>query len=253
MGRGRKIGIAFGIMALVVGGALVAVDRFAVGVAEDRISQQAKTELATRNITTAADPKVKIVGFPFLTQVLAGNYQKITIGFLAPKAEGIQFERIDMVVASVAADTASILRGSGTVTAAKVTGTAVLGWDAVRQALEVSGLPGIDASGVEVTVQNNVLHLRFPLAVAGQQGAVTAEGTLQVDAGVITVKLTEVKAEGAAATPLVQRAIDQNRSRMSGTLKIPDMPYELVIRKVSSAAAGLTIVADAANVVLAGR
>lgn len=252
MGRRGKIGISLLVILLLLGGGLIVADRIAVEAAENRIADQAKKELVNRNIEMPGNPSVNIVGFPFLTQVFAGEYHRIDIGVPKPTANGVQFDDITVSAHTVRADTQSVLNGTGKVTASRVTGTAALGWDAVRQALEIVGLPGIDPSAVQLSVNNNVVDLRFPLAAAGQQITLVASGTLAVDKGSIRLKLTDLRADGVTPSSIVQRTIDQYRSRMVINLNVPAMPYRLVITKVTTGEAGLTIDAAADDVVLAG-
>ena len=252
MKRQHKIGIALGLLLFVMLGGLLGVDRFAEGAAENRIADQAREELASRHITVASDPKVSIGGFPFLTQVVSGEYERIGIRFDSPNANGVQFNRIDLSVDTLTADAVSIVRGHGSITASQVTGTATMGWDAVREVLEIAGVPGVDPSSAEIVVRDNVLRLRFPLSSAGGTGAVMADGAIRVQDGKVIIRLTNTRVEGAVPA-VVQRVVEQNQDGMSAKLSIPPMPYELTIRKVVSGARGLTVVTSAKNVLLAGR
>ena len=251
MRRGGKVGIALLVIGGVLAGGLVIADRIAVGAAEDRIADQAGQELSARKITTASGPTVDIAGFPFLTQVLAGSYDKITVKIPAPLANGVQFENIDLVMSTVKADAAAIIKGTGQVTATRVTGRATLGWDAVRTALQVAGLPGVEPSAVSVSVVNNAVTVKVPVAVAGQQAVLVASGALQVEQGKIRLKLTDIRAEGTV-TAVTQRAINEAKGKLAINLNVPAMPYRLVINEVTTSAAGVLIVASADNVVLAG-
>ena len=251
MGRGGKIGVTLLVLGVLLGGGLVVADRIAVGVAEDRIGEQAKKELVARNISTTQNPKVHISGFPFLTQVLHGRYEKITIRVVAPESNGVKFDDINLTAQTVLADTNSVLKGTGHVTAAQVSGSSALGWDAVRQILEVSGLPGVDLSTIKISVTNNVVNLQLPVEAYGQKVSVLASGTLQIDGGAIKLRLTDVRVDGAANAS-AQRLIDQYKNRLVVDLNVPAMPYKLVINKVATSAAGISIVASADNVLLAG-
>lgn len=252
MGRGGKIGITLLVILLVLGSALVIADRIAVGMAEDRIAAQAKKELVSRSITTSGDPRVKISGFPFLTQVAAGRYDRISIDVDRPEANGVRLDTLKLVATTVRADTRQMINRSGTATADRVTGTATMGWDAVRQALEIVNLPGIDPAAIEVSVVNDQVRLRLPVAIAGLQAAAQATGTLQVDRGEIRLRMTSFSVENTTLPPALQRTVDQIRDQLSVTLKVPDMPYHLVVEKVQSSKAGVFVVASAHDVKLAG-
>ncbi|MBT8228430.1 MAG: DUF2993 domain-containing protein [Dactylosporangium sp.] len=252
MGRGRKLGSIAAVVVIVVLGGLLVADRIAVGVAEHRVAEQVKTELVVRDITTGGTPSVNIAGFPFLTQVMAGEYGKIKIRIGEASASGIRFDAIDLAVSTVRADTASLLRGSGTVTAATITGTATLGWDAVQQALEISGLPAIDLSTVELSVTDNVVNLRMPIVVYGKQLVLVADGTLQVQDGVIRLETTEVRAEGDTVGAVAQRVVARYGTLLNVEVNVPALPYRLTIRSVETRADGIIVIVSADNVVLAG-
>ena len=64
----RKLLIALVVLAVL----FVAVDRIALVIAEDEIASRIATAYSL-----PADPGVSITGFPFLTQVVSGNYQQI--------------------------------------------------------------------------------------------------------------------------------------------------------------------------------
>jgi hypothetical protein len=209
-------------------------------------------EFATRDITVAGDPQVSISGFPFLTQVVSGKYDQIKIKLKSPKISGIQFTGIDLSISGLTADAASVMKGSGEIKAEKVTGTATLGWDAVREVLELSGLPGVEPTDAQVTVADNQLHIRFPLSTTGQSGAVVADGTLQVANGKVKVNLTNVRTEGAVPTA-VKQEVARTQTGLVAAINIPDLPFQLVIDSVSSDTTGLTVVASATDVVLASR
>src|SRR6185437_9632929 len=121
--RGSKVGIGLLVLLLIVLGVLVIVDRVAAGEAEKQIAQQSRKQLTARDVSTPSDPKVSIGGFPFLTQVLAGKYDKITISIAQPKVNNVQLDKLDVVANTVRADAQSFLKGTGDVVADKITGT----------------------------------------------------------------------------------------------------------------------------------
>jgi hypothetical protein len=251
-GRGAKVGIVLVVLLMILGGVLFVVDRIAVNAAEDQIAKETKKELVSRQIETASDPTVAIDGFPFLTQVLDGKYKKITIAIERPLISGVQLDNLQIVATTVHAEARAVLNGTGTIVADQVSGTATIGWEAVRGLLEYAGVPtAIDPAKVELKVNNNEIQLRVPLSVNGVNFAVTAKGTLAVDSGKVRVKLTEVGSDAGSAPQVVQNLIKQYQDRLSVTIRIPAMPYRMVVNKVESSADGLLIIATAANVELA--
>ena len=251
-GRGSKIGIGLLVLLLVLVGVLLIVDRVAAGAAENQISQQARKELVANKVSTPSDPKVSISGFPFLTQVLAGKYEKITIKIAQPKINDVQLDQLDVVATTVRADAQSVLKGTGDVVADKVTGTATISWANVRPLLQLAGLPkGIDPSKAELKVLNNQVQLRVPFTINGQNFAVTAKGTLIVNSGEIQIRLDEVGSDAGAAPQFVQNLIKQYQKRLTARIKIPALPFKMVVNKVESSPSGLLMIASADNVKLA--
>lgn len=249
MGRGGKLAVKLLVAFLVVGGGLVAADRIAVRVAANRIGQEVKAVLESRG-TAVETPKVTIEGFPFLTQVMAGEYEKIGIDIDHPKISGVQLVNLDLTARDVKADTGAVLAGTGSVKASEVAGTASLTWETIRQILTVAGLPGVDMSEVRVTAQDSQLRLRVPVPVLGPGVALVGTGTFELVDGVVNLRVSEVQAEGGPLPAVLQRQIDQ--IKLSATLGLPELPYQLRVERVTPTAAGLTVRAVARDVTLAG-
>jgi hypothetical protein len=251
--RGAKAAIVLLVLLLILGVALVIADRVAAGAAEDQIAAQAKKELVAREVTTASDPKVDIAGFPFLWQVIDGKYEKITIDIERPKINNVQLENLRIVASTVRAEAQAVLNGTGDVVADQISGTASITWDSVRPLLQLAGVPsGIDPSKLDLQVVDNKIQLKVPLTVNGFSLTLTAKGTLVVDAGKVIVRLDEVDSDVGSVPQLVQNLIKQYQDRLSVTVRIPAMPYKLVVNKVETSSSGVTMIATAANVKLAG-
>jgi hypothetical protein len=250
--RGSKIGIGLLVLLVILVGVFVVVDRIGVSAAEDQIAKQAQKELVARKVS-ASEPKVAIAGFPFLTQVVAGKYKKITIDIDQPKIQDVQLDRLNVVATTVRADAQSVLKGTGNVVADHIIGTATIGWAHVQQILKVRGLPeGIDVSKVDLKVANNAITLSFPVSYQGINLTVIAKGTLLVEKGAVKVQLNDVGTDQGAAPELVQNLIRQYKDRLNVVVAIPQMPFKLVIDKIESSGAGLLMIASASNVVLSG-
>src|SRR5436190_22730650 len=86
--RGRVM-FAFLVVFLLLAGLFVAGDRVAAYAAERTIATQTKKELAAREITTPTEPIVRVGGFPFLTQMARGKYDRITIHLDRPSSQGV--------------------------------------------------------------------------------------------------------------------------------------------------------------------
>jgi hypothetical protein len=251
-GRRGKTGIVLLVLLIIVGGGLLVADRIAANVAEQQIAAQAKKEMVARKITAPSDPQVGIDGFPFLTQVLAGEYKKISISIDKPDINGVRLNRLELVASTVRADAAALMRGTGDVVADKVTGTATMSWEAVRPLVQLAGLPStIDPSKVELKVVNNQIQLRVPLAINGVNFALRATGTMAVEAGKVRLQLTSVSSDAGDPPPVVQNFVKQYQDRLRATVNVPALPYKLVVNKIETTSSGVLLIATADKVTLA--
>jgi hypothetical protein len=251
VGRGRKIGIALLVMLVLLLGLVIIADRVGAGVAEDRIAEQAATELKKNGATTASDPKVEIGGFPFLTQVLGGNYERITITADKPQSEDIKLETMTIVATDVKAAASDLLNGRGPVTANKITGTATLSWDTVRSLITLANLPvPFDPTTLQVKVTDNNVELRLPIALAGYNTTLVAKGTIAVAEGRVNLKLSDIQAEGVELPRAAQSLLNSFKNRLTASIRTPKMPYTLTIQNVETDANGVKVTATAGNVEL---
>jgi hypothetical protein len=250
--RGTKIWIGLLVLLLILGGGLFVADRVAANAAENQIAAQAKKEMVARNITAAADPEVHIGGFPFLTQVLNGVYERITITFDRPDINGVKLNSLELVASTVRADAAAVMRGTGDVVADKVTGTATMSWETVRAQVQLAGLPsGIDVSKVEVKVVDNKVQIRVPVSVPGVNFALRATGIMTVEAGKVHLQLTSVSSDLGDPPPIVQNFVKRYQDQLKATVNVPALPYKLVVNKIETSDAGVLMIATADKVTLA--
>jgi LmeA-like phospholipid-binding len=250
--RGARSGIVLLVLLLILVGGFVVADRVAANAAANQIAAQAKKEMVARKVTSPKDPAVQIAGFPFLTQVVRGKYQKITITLDRPDINGVKLNDLKLVANTVHADARALIRGNGQVVADTVTGTASMGWDAVRPLIRLAGLPSIiDPSKLGLKVVNNQVELRVPVSVGGFNFAVLATGTIAVEAGKVRLHLNSVRSDTGETSPLIQNLINQYQDRLNVTVNVPQLPYNLVVNKIESSDAGLSMVATADQVKLA--
>jgi LmeA-like phospholipid-binding len=256
--RGRRWLIALVVVVLVVAGLLVVADRVAVNVAENRLADQAVTAMRERDITSADKPGVSIGGFPFLTQVLAGKYQKVTIDVDRPRSGDVTLDHLTVVANQVHAPLDTIRSGQGQVTADTVTGTAKMGWDVVRGLIDTTPLrqvPGLDISKLNIAVKDNKVNMSAPIAFAGISLTLQTAGTLTVSKGEVRVQIEDLRAvsPNGGTSAIAPSFLNQYRDRLNVKIAVPSLPYDLVINKVRTSDAGVVVTATASNVVLAGK
>lgn len=216
-------------------------DRLAAWTAERRVAQ--RIQAAER---LSRPPEVRIGGFPFLTQALAGRYDDVRVtayGVRRPSGvAGVADVRIDSVTA--------YLRGVRlplrTALAGPVTTLPVSSIDAtalVRYADLSAALPDRHLS---FSAEGDRLRLRGQVTVLGQRYAASALGTLSLRGDQLTVVPRAVSVNagpGALAVPPALIAL------LSVTVRVA-LPFGLRLTAVSVAADGLHLQAGGRDVVL---
>jgi hypothetical protein len=251
MGRPGKVAISFLIVIVVLSGLFVASDRLAAYAAEQTIAAQAKKELAAREITTPSEPQVTVGGFPFLTQVARGRYEKITIHLDHPTSQGILLDVLDVTATGVNASTSAVINGNGDITADDVQGLATLNWDSVSKLMNAKGFGGTNARAS--ALPDGQVQVRVPVTVAGLSTTVVATGTLSVGNELVHVVIKNVSTEGGDIPPAISRIVGSIKQNLSVDVRIPRLPYNLQVKSVTATPAGLTVTGVAANVPLSGR
>jgi hypothetical protein len=251
MSRPAKAAVSFLVVFVVLAGLFVASDRIAAYAAEQTIAAQAKKELAAREITTPTEPEVTVSGFPFLTQVARGRYDKITIHLDRPASQGVALDLLDVTATGVNASTSAVINGTGKITADHVSGLAILNWDAVSELMNARGFGGSNARAS--ALPDGQVQVRVPVSVAGLSTTVVATGTLAIGTGVVHVVIKNVTTEGGDIPAAISRLVGSIKQSLSIDVKIPPLPYDLQLRTVEATPQGLTVTAVAEKVPLSGR
>jgi len=251
-GRGRKTAVVLTVLVVLLGGLLVVADRVAASAAESVISGQVAKEMAARNVASAGPPEVSVRGFPFLTQVLRGRYDGITIAVPQPRVGGVQLQRLTLDATDVTAPLEVITSHQGRVIADKITGTAELSWQSVSTLLDMAGATGVDPSSVQLSYVNGEVQLTAPATLAGRQLTLVATGTVAFSSGKIRLQLTRIVVKGDGIPASVSGLAQAYVQYLSGEIKLPVLPYQPEISDVRTTSAGITVTALARQVVLAG-
>ncbi len=250
-GRGRKWGIVLLVLVIVLAGLLVAADRIAAYAAARTIVREAKQQLAAQQITSPKDPTATVGGFPFLTQVVAGKYQKVTIDVAQPSAQGVTLDDLTVVATGVNASTTALMNGTGQITADNVTGTVRLGWVSVTKLIDLTGYGG---QGLEVSaLPDGEVQIKGPVSMVGISTTVVATGSVTVAGDAVQLKINKVTTEGGQTSPLLQQVIGALKQQLSFTVKIPVLPYNLKVKNATARPEGLTVTAYANNVPLGNQ
>ncbi|GHG22447.1 DUF2993 domain-containing protein [Streptomyces albogriseolus] len=238
------------VIAVVLGGIFVIVDRVAVHFAEGEAADRVR---ASEGL--ASTPDVDIQGFPFLTQVLGGSFDEVRVGisdYEAGAGEGGRTLRI--------ADLRADLRGVefagdfGSAVADSATGTATIAYDELLRASEAEPTqvaPGITAEVValsdggngkiKVALETTVLGTRLPEPVSVLSSVTVVDGN--------TVR---VRADALPVLGGVEIAESRVRRITDFEQRIDGLPGGISLEKVQAAADGVDVTVTGKDVRLAG-
>jgi hypothetical protein len=212
----RKFLIALVILVVL----LIVLDRAGVAIAEREIGSRVQSAYGLPQ-----RPGVSVRGFPFLTQVAAGQYQEIDVSISQATAGGVQLRDIQARFTGVHASLSLLLgQGAGSVTAAHATGTALIPYAQVEQRLP---------KGITIAAAGSILKVtgRTPL------GSVQGTARLGVTSTGISVNLTANGAIAAALAP-----------RLSFVIPMGQLPLHLTVTGVHVSGAGLVVAATGHDV-----
>jgi LmeA-like phospholipid-binding len=220
--------LLIGLAALVV--LLVAADRISVAVAENQISDRLTSAYGLPH-----KPGVSITGFPFLTQVAAGDYHQIEVSASQVPAGGATLHDLNIRLTGVHATVGQVLgNGSSMVTADRAAGSAMVGFGTVDQRL-----PG----GFRLHPDGKNLSVSGRLAFHGVHIPVSATVTLGVSGTGISVTPVQVRVPGVLGLP-----VSAYSSRLRVVVPLSTLPLHLHLTSVHVTPDGLRIGASARHV-----
>ena len=214
----------------------VAADRFAVGVAEDKVA----TQLAEKG-GLHGTPAVDIAGFPFLTQAFAGTYDDVGISLTAEQLGQPAGTRAHVALHGVHVPLSSVLSGSvDRVPVDRIDGTATLSY-----ALLSAKLGG----DTRLRPEGTGLRITKTVELAGQKIPLTAAGTVTLDGNQLVVDVSKAAGAGVQLPGfLVSRAGDLLDLRYD----LPSLPFGLHVTGLAAADDGVHLTLAATDAVLGG-
>lgn len=221
------------IIAVVLGGVFVAVDRAAVYFAESEAESRVRFTGAEAGAT-----EVSIKGFPFLTQIAGSELGRVDV-----KLSGIQASAAgrSIRVSEIRAQLHRVELGAGysSATASRVTGTAVVSYDDLTKAADENATVAYGGNGkVKVTGSVEILGRTVSRSVLS---TVTL-----VDGNTIRVHADEVPGEGIPGLE------DMIRDKTDFEREIGGLPNGMKLQKIEAAPGGLEISVTGSDVELAG-
>jgi hypothetical protein len=222
----RKLLIA--VIVLVV--LLVAADRVAAVVADRQIASRVATAY-----DLPSKPSVSVQGFPFLTQVAAGNYHQIDLSIGQVTSDGVQVNGLSAQLMDVHAPVRDLLGGgSSSVTAAEVAGRGTVPLSSVQRRLP---------EGVQLSEDGGALRMSGTVSYLGMSVPVSAVASLGVSPSGITVTPTRISLGSGINAPA---------SAISGQFRfvvpVTGLPLHLMLTSVSVTPGGVQVSASASNI-----
>ncbi|MFG1916350.1 DUF2993 domain-containing protein [Micromonospora sp. NPDC048898] len=242
--RGRKLLVGLFVLLLLLAGLLVVADRVAVGVAERMIGDRVQQEVAKQG-AQSTKPDVEVAGVPFLTQVLDGRYERISIKLRDVQApvqgDTVLLPVLNVDARNVRASLDTLRSGQGDVVADTVNGTGTISYESLAALLKRPGLT--------LGEQDGKLAVTAPVDILGQK--LTVSGTADVtvaDNGAVALRFNELDAAGLPNLPLARALVSNYAKSISIDVPLPDLPFQLAVREVRPLPEGLAVTADAKNV-----
>lgn len=233
------------ILLLVLGGLFVVADRAAAGFAERAVADQVRQEIAKQD-AQASSPQVTVGGFPFLTQVVAGRYESISIRLpelqVAYEGNTIDLSGLDVKARNVRASLDTLRSGTGAVTAQTVESSATLAYDSL---VELIGRPGLT-----LAEQGGKLLVTAPFEAAGKQFTVTGTAEPRVGNGRLLIRFSSLTSADLPRLPQVQALLGGYARQISLDVDLSDLPLNLEVRDVRALPEGLAVTAVATDVPL---
>jgi hypothetical protein len=247
--RGRGLLITLIVLLVIAGVVLFMGDRFGRSYAEQTIADKVADQVTAQK-ATSGDPQVTIEGFPFLTQVVRGSYHEIKIklpDFTGPAGNGktLKMSALDISAQDVKAPLGTIRTGKGDIVASTVTGTGTIPYG------EIAKL--IDQPDVKLSQSNGQIVATGPVQALGKTFQVTATAKIQVVAGKVSVKFSDVTAAGLPNLPIVKNLISAYANQLGLDLEVPALPLHLALQQVRADPDGLKVTANAHNVKFNGN
>jgi hypothetical protein len=222
------------VVALLLVGLVLVVDRVAVGFAEDRVAEQVAEKGGL-----AGTPEVDIDGFPFLTQAIGGRYDEVRISLTAEQLGQPEGTRADVVLRGVEVPLSSVLAGSvQEVPVERIDGTATLSYALLSAQL---------GSDTELEREGDGLRITRTVEVLGQQVRLTATGQVALDGNDLVV---DVEKASGAGIDVPRFLLDRATDLLDLRYPVPALPFGLELTGVRPEADGVDIRVEATDTVL---
>lgn len=214
---------------------LLVADRVGASLASNAVA--AEVQSSTRS---SSEPEVDVTGFPFLTQALAGRYDRVEVGATDVPAGDLVLSRLDATLTGVQLPLSDALSGSvDRVPVEAVQARALVGYSELARRAGDRQLT-VAPAGDRVRVTGSVEVLGRTISATAVSRVEVVEGEL-----VVTAEAYEVGSE--AADDLLARALGD---RLDLRIPVTGLPYGLQVSGVEIEPAGVVVLATARDTVL---
>ena len=240
--RRRSLATGFLLVALLLAGALLVLDRGLHAYAERRVASELQTSLALD-----APPTVDIRGFPFLTQAARNHFPRVDLtasGFSGSRSPGEPPVEIETLQAELYDVRTS--EGYRRVTAGRLDGRATLAYDSLAAYSENPLSYGGNADG------SGRVQTTIPAPIGGDLLMATLSGVVTVDEPNQQVLLTEPSVEVVGLT-LAEEVVGRLAERFLDPIPVGSLPLGLRLTGVEATETGIVARVTGIDVLLQQR
>ncbi len=210
-------------------------DRVAAGVAARAVATQLQSAAGL-----AERPSVDIAGIPFLTQAVAGRYERLTVSAQGVPAGELTLRELTATLTGVRAPLPDVVDGSlEKVPVDRVDARVLVAYDVLSRRSGERRLT-VAAAGERLRVSGSV-------RVLGRTVQASATSALTVEGEDLVVTAQSFEVGNAAADAALTRAL---RGRLDLRVPLTGLPYDLMLRSVEVEPRGVALRATARDVVL---
>lgn len=212
--------------------------------AGDRVAAGVASRLVASQLQSAAGlperPDVDITGVPFLTQAVAGRYQRVEVRAEGVPAGQLTFAELTATLSGVRVPLSDVVAGEvSEVPVDTVDARVLLAYDVL------SGRSG--NRRLTVTSAGERLRVTGSVQVLGRTVEATAISALTVEGEELVVTAEAFEVGNDAADAVLTRAL---RGRFDLRVPVGGLPYDLMLRSVEVESGGVALRATARDVVL---
>ena len=237
--RGSGCLILVLVLVIIVCGIGVVVDRLVASAADKRLTAAVAANLRD-NGTPAKTTEVETVGFPFLTQLLSGDFDGGDVHLTNVATPQGTVDRVDLKLREVSIPQ-DVLRGGQMhdITARSVSGTGHVSVAEISRRLGLEGLK-LESAGSALRA---TLPVEVPVVGSVE---VQADVTPKLKGNMLTFDVGTVSAAGVTVPTTV---VDQITDQFAKPVPL-ELPFEVKLDKVTASKGSLQVTGSASNVSL---